>query len=229
MATDAVGGGPLESSADVTGDAVQSGVHTGERETRKPCVIERRAEPGVHGVALLASRRQSRRAVIQDGRLQKGLGVAGDALCRETLELAGRCALVAGVTGNRRVCADQGESILVIAHRLQGDLPPLHRVALLALRAELAAVNVGVTVRAFGSDVREHEADMTLCAGNSLVQATQRVMRLVMIELHDIAQRFPRCERVTILAGDRQISMRAARGTTLIGLLRGHKSSRHQQ
>jgi len=229
MATDTVGAGPLEFSANVTHDAVQLRMHACKRETRESSVIEGRPEPGVHGVALLASSRQSRRAVIQHHCLQEGLSVAGNAFRRESLELAGGHAFVAGITGDRGMRAHQGEAVLMLAHGLQGNSPALHRVALLALCAELAAMNVRMAIRALGSDVGEHEADMALRAGNPPMKSPQRVMRLVMIELDNIAEGFPSRECVAVLAGGRQISVRAARGTALISLLAGHKSSRQQQ
>jgi hypothetical protein len=47
---------------------------------------------------------------------------------------------------NRRMGSDQRESIFVSAYGLQGNIPADHTVALLAIRAKLPAVNVGVAV-----------------------------------------------------------------------------------
>jgi hypothetical protein len=47
---------------------------------------------------------------------------------------------------NRCMRSDQGETIFVSAYGLQGHIPADHAVALLAIRAKLPAVNVGVAV-----------------------------------------------------------------------------------
>lgn len=47
---------------------------------------------------------------------------------------------------NRRMSSDQREAIFVSAYGLQGNVPADHTVALLAIRAKLPAVNVGVAV-----------------------------------------------------------------------------------
>lgn len=44
----------LEAAADVTGGAVQGGVHAGEGKAGEAQVIEFGSEPGVHAVAFLA-------------------------------------------------------------------------------------------------------------------------------------------------------------------------------
>jgi hypothetical protein len=51
------------------------------------------------------------------------------------------------------VRADQWKSVLVLVDGLYGDLPPLDGMAAIALRAELAFVDVGVAVGALLSDV----------------------------------------------------------------------------
>ena len=76
---------------------------------------------------------------------------------RESLELPNRRALVASVAIERRMRSHQREAVLVVLDLLYRDLPSLHRVALLAVRAELALVNVGVAVGALGRNIAEYE------------------------------------------------------------------------
>ena len=87
--------------------------------------------------------------------------------------------------------AEQREAVLVLIDHLHGNLPALHRVAGIALRTELAFVDVGVTVSAFLADVGKYEPGMTLRAGHAGVHATKRVTCLIVIELRDLANRLP--------------------------------------
>lgn len=52
--------------------------------------------------------------------------------------------------------ADQREAILMITNRLHRDLPALDGVARFAIRAELAAVEVRMAVRAFLTHIGEN-------------------------------------------------------------------------
>lgn len=79
--------------------------------------------------------------------------------------------------------SDQREAILVVLYRLEPHLPSLYRVAGFAVRAELAAVNVRMTVRALGTDVREDKAGVALLTGDIHVHAAQRIACLIVVEL----------------------------------------------
>ena len=107
----------------------------------------------------------------------------------------------------------------MLLHRLERDLPTLHRVALLALCAELPAVNVGVAICAFGADVGKDQARMTQATLHGFVHAAQRIARLVMVEFRQIADGLPAGEGVAVFARLVQCSVRAARGAALRGLL----------
>lgn len=97
------------------------------------------------------------------------------------------------------MCAHQGKPVLVILNGLDGSLPALHRVAALAFGAELAAVNIGVAIRAGLADILEHEAGVTLRAGNLRVHPPQRISSAVVVELRDRPNRLPACVRVAVL------------------------------
>ena len=112
--------------------------------------------------------------------------------------------------------AQQRKTVLVLLHRLQRNFPALHRVALLALCAELAAVNIGMAVRALRSHVGEHQARVTQAALHGFVHAAQWIARLVMIEFRKIADGLPAGEGVTILTSLVQRAVRAARGAALL-------------
>jgi hypothetical protein len=70
-----------------------------------------------------------------------------------------------------RMRSDQRESIFVSAYGLQGDIPADHAVALLAIRAELPPVNIGVTVGTLRAYVAEHRLGMALNALDLRVHA----------------------------------------------------------
>ena len=57
------------------------------------------------------------------------------------------------------------------ANRLNRNIPPFDRMAGVAIGAELAAVNVCVTIGAFLADVDENQLDVALRAGHLFVHA----------------------------------------------------------
>jgi len=70
--------------------------------------------------------------------------VTGHAFDREPYELTDCRPFVTLVAGECGMSADQREPVVVVLNSLQrdGGLPPFHRVALLAILAQLALVNV---------------------------------------------------------------------------------------
>ena len=114
--------------------------------------------------------------------------------------------------------AEQREAVLVLADRFHRNRPTQDGVTLVALRAHLAPVNVGVAIGALFPDVSKYRLDMALGAGDTFVHAAQRVTRAVVIELGNVADRLPSAEGVAVLARDGQRAVRAARGRG--GLLR---------
>ena len=83
-----------------------------------------------------------------------------------------------------------------------GNLPSLHGVALLATCAELALVDIGVTIGALVTHIRENRLRVALRAGHRCVHASEGKLGLVVVELRDVADRFPTGKGVAILAGD---------------------------
>lgn len=78
---------------------------------------------------------------------------------------------MAGTAVQRGVSSKQRKAILVLVDLLDGNLPALDAVALLAGGTELAFVDVGVTIGALAPYVRKYWLDMALCTGNALMHA----------------------------------------------------------
>ena len=201
----------LEPAACVAGRAVEGGVHSGESEAGEPQVIEFGAQPGVDAVALLALDGKAQGHVIGFGGLLIGVLVARVALDGKSLELPDRLALVAVRTVQSGMASHQRETVVVFPHPLQNDAPSFDRMTLCAVGPHLTAMNVGVAVGTVRSGVREHRLGMTLGTSHSLVQAAKRVLRLVVVELRECADRFPASGRMAVLARDIQVAMGAPR------------------
>ena len=234
MAGDAVRRRPLEMAAGVTGGAIQASMRSGQGESAKLRMIETGALPGVHGgVALVAGGGETGRLVV--GRLGAHVRphVTTGAVRRQALELPGRGALVARTALEQRVRAHQRKTILMFSNGLHGDSPSHHRMALLALRAHLAAVNVGVALGALLPDVGKDRLRVALRARHSLVHPAQRIARTVVVELGNVANRLPSAEGVAVLARDGKRSMRTAsvrrRRALRWGRRRGSERHRQQQ
>ena len=100
---------------------------------------------------------------------------------------------------------------------MHGDIPALHRVALLAVGAHLPPVNIGVAVGAILPDIRKHRLHVALHAFHLLVHAAQRITGLVVIEFRHCFHRAPAGGRVAIFAGDVQWTVWVAAGFLLSG------------
>lgn len=130
---------------------------------------------------------------------------------RHGLEPAVGSILVAGIAVDRGVCAGQRETVVVILNILVRHLPSPHGVALFAIGAQLAAMNVRVTILAVQSDVGEDHLHVTLRARDRSVHATERVFGLIVIKLWNRANGLPCTRSVAVLTGNRQIAMRTMR------------------
>lgn len=108
------------------------------------------------------------------------------------------------------VGSEQREAILVLVDLLDGNLPALDGVALLAAGAELALVDVGMTIGALFSHIRKYRFDVALGTGDSLMHTTQREMGLAVVELRQVTDRLPSAEGVAILTRNIQVAVRTA-------------------
>ena len=199
VTTVAIGRRPLVLSADMACGALQRSVRTGEGKTIFR-MIDLGAEPTIEIVALDTVCGKTRGHVVRL-RALVGLCMAGNTIRRQSEVLSGGRALVTGLTVDCGMGPHQGKPVVVPLDGLDVDTPSLHGVALLALRTHLPAMDIRVTVGALGSGVAEYQARVALPAGYIFVKTAQGILRLVMIELRNIADRLPRCECMTVLAG----------------------------
>jgi len=134
-------------------------------------------------------------------------GIAGRG---KTLELSDRSARVALIAIQGGMRANEREAIQVLIDLLDRNVPSLDGVALLAIGAHLALVNVGVAIGALLADVREDRLGVALNAAHAFVHATQGILGCVVIEFGNRADRLPSADRVTVLARNAEASV----GTT---------------
>ena len=179
-------------------------------------MIEVRIQPGIGSVAEIAARRESARDMTRVGRRLEIRGVAGIALGRHRLKMAAGSAFVAGVAVHGRVRSGERKAIVVLLDLLHADLPSLHGMALLAVGAQLSAVNIRVAVLAALPNIGEHRSNVALHARDRLMHATQWISRLVVIEFRKRSDRLPCIRGVTVLAREVEISVRAVRTARLL-------------
>ena len=115
-------------------------------------VVKFGVEPVVRRMTALARSGELGRNVVRVGSVLKVRLVAGDARRGHDLELAVGAALVAGIASDGCVGTGQREAIVVLLHIFNRDHPSANRVALLAIRAQLALVNISVAVLAALTD-----------------------------------------------------------------------------
>lgn len=176
-------------------------------------MVELRIQPVVGGVAGVARSRELGRHVVRiDGRSEVRL-VAGETLGRHGLEPTVGATLVTSIAVDSGVSAGQRETVVVVLDVLVRDLPSAHRVTLFAIGAQLTAVNVGVAILASMTNVGENHFDVTLGARDRGVQATQRILGLIVIELGNRADRPPRACRMAVLTRDSQTAVRTVRAS----------------
>ena len=103
----------------------------------------------------------------------------------------------------------------MILNLLYGIVPTENRVALRAVRAHFALVNIGVAILTVLAHVCEYRLYVALRALNSLVHAAQWILCFVVIKFRDGANGAPARGGVAVLAGNGERSVRTARGFPL--------------
>ena len=192
-------------------------------------MIELRVQPVVGGVASFARSGELGADVVGIGRPREIRRMAGIALRGHRLKLAIGCALMAGVAVDCGVRSGQREPVIVLLDLLNRNLPAAHRVALLAIRSQLPLMNISVAVLASLSDIGEHGLHVALNAGHRLVQAAQRVARLIVIEFWNRTDWFPSGSGVAVLTRNVQISVRTVRASGSLRLRASRNSGKRQQ
>jgi len=192
VAGDAGGAGEVVVVVDVAieTDARRIGVRIGQRKAHA-CVIKLCPRPTICSVALLTTDRETRGHMVWAGGGLVVRRVAGIALGRKPLKLPCGSALVTSLTFYRRMRADEREAILMVTNRGYGNLPAFDGVAGFTIRAELAAVNVGMAIRTFLPHIRKNEFHMALGALHLFVHAAQRVAGLVVVKFRDASDGLP--------------------------------------
>lgn len=149
-----IGRRPFVLVADVAGDALERGMGPGQGESELR-VVHLRAEESIHRVAFLAVRGEARGNVVRLGALVV-LRVARHAVGGQSNILAGCRALVTGLTVQCGMRTQQREAVAVLLDRLDAYAPTVDGVTLLAIRAELAPMDIGVAIRALRPGIAEH-------------------------------------------------------------------------
>jgi hypothetical protein len=143
--------------------------------------------------------------------LLKILLVASDALRAQPRIDAGRGSPMAGIARHRRVSAEEWKAVQVILHRSRGNPPSLNRVAVLALSAELASVEIRVAGRTLRPSFGKNSRNVARITGHVLMHPAQWELGSVVVELGLSAQGREACSGVTVLARDRNRPMRIPR------------------
>ena len=186
--------------------AGKSRVRAGQCITGVFQVVKLGVEPAVHRVTALAGGWEAKPDVVDHwGKIV--LLMAGVAGSRQADELAGGGILVAVFALRQLVRAHQRETVLVILNGLQRDLPTLDGVATGAIGAELAAMNIGVAIRALRADVLEDQASVALNAIHFLVHAAEGVPGQIVVELGIGPYGLPACVCVTVCTRRRKRAM----------------------
>ncbi|MBV8052539.1 MAG: hypothetical protein JOZ80_15220 [Acidobacteriaceae bacterium] len=145
--------------------------------------------------------------VIRVRRLREIRLVARVTFGGHRLEPARGGAFVAGVALQRRMGSGQRKAVIVILDLLHGDLPTSDGVTLLAIRAQLAAMNIGVAILAALPNVAENGFHVTLGTGNRLMHAKQRISGLIVVEFGHCANGLPCVRSVTVLTGNVEVTV----------------------
>ncbi len=96
------------------------------------------------------------------------------------------------------------------------NLPAVDGMAILALRAHLSAMDVGMALRAFVANVSEDRLHVALRTRDFCVHAAQRVGRFAMVEIRDRPNRLPAQTGMAGLAGNVERAVGAARGCAIL-------------
>lgn len=209
VATEAIHRRARKPAARMAAHTSQCGVCAREREPRQR-MIELGYLPLDDVMAGFAIRRKACGPVIDDGRLIIPL-VAADALRAKPHIDAGRGPGVAGIASRGGMCPEQGEPIPVVLERLRVLPPTLHRVAILAIRAELAFMKVCMTTDALHPRFGKNFRDMARITRNIHVHAAQRIAGIrVMVELGLRSQWSPCGGGVAVLTGNCELAVRIA-------------------
>ena len=175
---------------------------------------EGRPKPAILRMALIARSRKIQRHMIGIRRALELRGMACRAV-RQHAILSADKGFVTGFTFRGGMSPDERKQILVVANLLLGGEPALLDVALGAVRAKLAKMNVGMAIGAVLPDIGEDRLGMALAAGHFAMPAAEGIARSVVIEFRKRTKRRPAGGRMTILARNLERTVGIWRGILL--------------
>jgi hypothetical protein len=178
-------------------------------------VVELSVQPCVKRMAGFACGREFCCYVIGIGGFLKIRQVTGRARGRESQVLSDSSVLVTLLAFHHSVRSEERKSVEVLLDRLNRYLPTQDGVALGAIGAELAAVDVCVAVRAVLTDVSKDRLEVALRAVDFFMYATKGISRGVVIEFGNGANRGPARVRVAVFAGNGKGAVRTPAGLPL--------------
>jgi len=216
VAPETVRGDAGIASAGMAGAAFQAGVRAIDLEMGELGVIEFPQAPTVQSVALAAIEREAGCLVVDGARLLIILQVAGGTLSVQAGILRAGGALVAGIALRHRMRAEQREPILMRTDGVHAHAPARHRMALVAARPKLPAVDIGVAIRALRAGVGENQLRVTQPALNVLMQPAEAETGLAIVfELRHCAHGGPTRRAMAAQTWNGERSVRAAGGAAL--------------
>lgn len=214
VAIDAIRGSPSILAACVATLAIQSGVRPSQGKVTELLMRESCPEPRILRMAVAARFRKIERHMIGIRRALKLRGVAGRAVRQDAILPADE-GFVTGFTFRGGMSPNKREQILVIANLFLGGEPALLNVALGAVWAKLAQMNVGMAIGAVLPDIGEDRLGMALAAGHFAMPAAEGIPRLIVIEFRKRTKRRPAGGRMTIFTRNLERTVRVWSGILL--------------
>lgn len=182
-----------------------------QTKVRELRMVELRALPLIHRVAGFAGHRQIGGDVIQRGRLLEVALMAADTRRTQPDKSAAGRANMAIVALQGRVSADKRKTVQVVADGIGIHLPAVHGVAVLARRAKLSAMDVGMAISTLLTDVSKDFLHMARITCDILVQTPEGIFGLtIVVELDCFPKGSPTCCRMAVFAGDGKGPVRIA-------------------
>lgn len=214
VAIDTIRRCPFIPSTGVAGLTIESRVRPPEGKATELLMGDGCAQPGILRMAGVARFRKIERHMIGIRRALELRGMACRTIRQDAI-LPSNKGFVTSFTFRSGVSPDEREQILMVAHLRLGGEPALHDMALGAIRAKLAQVNVGMTIRTVLPDIGEDRLSMTLPARHTPMPAAQRISSLIVIEFRNRTNGRPASGDMAILARHLQRTMRVRGGIPL--------------
>jgi hypothetical protein len=156
--------------------------------------------PLIHAMAAIAFHGKARGLMINDLCVIKVVDVTGIAVGVESLKCSNRFVLVAVLALKGCMSAKKREPVRMSISALYNLAPSANVMALFAIAAEFAAVNIRMTIGALRSDICKNQFYVTLPAIQPLMHPFQRKSGSAVVKIGKRADRFEACCIMTIPA-----------------------------